>query len=346
MSRPGRATRRATGSVDGSQLALDLGPGADLIPFRYDGGLHLADANLWLDPHSRRPVAYVSHGHSDHCAPHGHVLATPATAAFYRRRTGRSAVTEIPFHQPHHYRGRMLELFPAGHILGASQVMVTGDDGRRLVYTGDFKLRPAPCLDAAEVRECDVLVMECTFGHPRYRFPSIAEVEAQLADFVRRCLEQDVVPVVCGYVLGKGQEALRLLTRAGFRVAVHESIYGVAKLYEQQGVALGDYELLSLASVPALQGKVVLCPPHVKQAVTAPLGRFRTVMLTGWAVDPRARYRYGVDEMIGLSDHADFTELVEYVARARPRVVYTVHGDDAFAAYLRTQGVEAYHLGG
>ena len=25
------------------------------------------------------PVAYVSHGHSDHCLPHGHALATPAT---------------------------------------------------------------------------------------------------------------------------------------------------------------------------------------------------------------------------------------------------------------------------
>jgi Cft2 family RNA processing exonuclease len=67
-------------------------------------------------------------------------------------------------------------------------------------------------------------------------------------------------------------------------------------------------------------------------------------MLSGWAIDPRARYRYGVDEMIGLSDHADFGELMEYVARARPKVVYTVHGDSTFSGYLRREGIEAYHL--
>jgi len=324
----------------GEQLTLDLAG----LPFRYEAGLHLEQANLWLDPHTRRPVAYVSHGHTDHCRPHGHVLATPPTAELYRWRTGRLGVTELPFGVPYQYRGCTLELFEAGHVLGASQVLVTEAGGRRLVYTGDFKLRAAPCLPAAQVRECDVLVMECTFGHPRYRFPALSEVEAQLRDFVVRCLEQDVIPVVCGYVLGKGQEALCLLTRAGFQVAVHESIFRIAQLYERFHVDLGTYELLNLASAPALKGKVVLCPPHLKQRVTAPLGRSRTVMLSGWAIDPAARYRYGVDEMIGLSDHADFAELLEYVERARPRVVYTLHGDEAFAAYLRRQGIEAHHL--
>jgi Cft2 family RNA processing exonuclease len=276
--------------------------------------------------------------------PHGHALATPATAAFYRLRTRRTLVTEVPFHQTHRIKDWSIELFPAGHVLGASQALVIGPDGRRLVYTGDFKLRPAPCLEPAEVRECDVLVMECTFGHPQYRFPPMEVVERQLRAFVDRCLERDQTPVVCGYVLGKGQEALSLLTRAGYRVAVHESIYRVAKVYEAQGVDLGSYELLSLASVPALKGKVVLCPPHLKKSVTAPLGAYRTVMLSGWAIDPRAKYRYGVDDMIGLSDHADFGELLEYVERARPKVVYTVHGDDAFAAHLRRRGVDARHL--
>jgi Cft2 family RNA processing exonuclease len=314
------------------------------LPFSYDRGVHLQEAELWLDPHARRPVAYVSHGHSDHCRPHGHALATPATAAFYRLRTRRSSVTEVPFGQPHRIKGWTFELFPAGHVLGASQVMAVGPDGRRIVYTGDFKLRPAPCQEPAEVRRCDVLVMECTFGHPHYRFPSLEEVDTQLRAFVDRCFARGQIPVVCGYVLGKGQEALCLLTRAGYRVAVHDSIYRVAKVYEAHGVALGEYEALNMASAAGLRDAVVLCPPHLKKTVTPALGPCRTVMLSGWAVDARARYRYGVDEMIGLSDHADFGELLEYVERAKPQTVYTVHGDDAFARYLRQRGVDAHHL--
>lgn len=324
------------------QLSLPLV--LDSLPFNYERGLHLSDADFWLDPHTRRPVAYVSHGHSDHCLPHGHAVATPATAEFYRLRTKRERVTELPFNQPHRVGDREIELFPAGHILGASQVLVTGPDGRRLVYTGDFKLRAAPCLDAAEVRECDVLVMECTFGHPRYRFPTMEVIEEQLRAFVDRCFDQDLIPVVMGYVLGKSQEALCLLGRAGYQVAVHESIVRVVQAYERQGIEFGAYETLNLASVEALRGKVVLCPPHLRKTVTAPLTRYRTVMLTGWAVDPSARYRYGGGEMIALSDHADFTELLEYVERARPKVVYTVHGDNNFSKYLRSQGIEAHHL--
>lgn len=315
-----------------------------MLPFRYDRGLHLSDADFWLDPHTRRPVAYVSHGHSDHCLPHKHAVATPATAEFYRLRTKRDLVTELPFGQIYRTGDRSIELFPAGHVLGASQAMVIDADGKRLVYTGDFKLHQAPCLDVAEVRECDVLVMECTFGRERYRFPNIEDIDAQLRAFVERCFEQDVIPVVMGYVLGKGQEALCLLTRAGYPVAVHESISRVAKVYEQQGVTFGEYESLDLMNASALRGKVVLCPPHLRRNVTNYLPRYRSVMLTGWALDPSARYRYGVDEMIALSDHADFDELCEYVKRAKPRVVYTLHGDNAFSRYLRTQGVEAHHL--
>ncbi len=235
--------------LDLEQLPLPL----DVLPFRYERGLQLSGSDLWLDPHSRRPVAYVSHGHSDHCLPHGHALATPATAEFYRLRTKRSGVTEVPFGRAHRAADQEIELFPAGHVLGASQVLATAPDGRRLVYTGDFKLRQAPCLDAAEVRECDVLVMECTFGHPRYRFPNIDEIDAQLRAFVDRCFEQDVIPVVMGYILGKSQEALCLLTRAGYAVAAHESIVRVCEVYERQGVEFGPYESLRLHRAPRIR---------------------------------------------------------------------------------------------
>ena len=69
-------------------------------------------------------------------------------------------------------------------------------------------------------------------------------------------------------------------------------------------------------------------PPNV--GTLERLGRQVRIAVTGWAVDPRAKYRFGVDHAMPLSDHADYDELFEAVARVEPRVVYCTHGPEEF----------------
>ena len=72
--------------------------------------------------------------------------------------------------------------------------------------------------------------------------------------------------------------------------------------------------------------------------------RKRTAVLTGWALDKGTRYFNGADQAIPLSDHADFSELSEYVKKAQPQRVYTVHGFAEFAEFLREKGFDAEPL--
>ena len=69
------------------------------------------------------------------------------------------------------------------------------------------------------------------------------------------------------------------------------------------------------------------------------------IAVTGWAVDQRAKYRLGVDHALPLSDHADYDELFEAVARVEPRVVYCTHGPESFVDRLRDAGYDAHLLG-
>ena len=46
-----------------------------------------------------------------------------------------------------------------------------------------------------------------------------------------------------------------------------------------------------------------------------------------------------------LSDHADYDELFEAVARVEPRVVYCTHGPESFVDRLRDAGYDARPLG-
>jgi putative mRNA 3-end processing factor len=192
------------------------------------------------------------------------------------------------------------------------------------------------------VAQCEVLVIESTFGHPRYRFPKRAEIYGEVCSFARKSLEEGAVPVFLAYVLGKGQEAVRLLADAGFSVAVHPSIAGVCDIYRELGCFLkyrrfdGEIEANEVLVVPAHLARA----PELNR-----LGKTRTAVLTGWALDKGARFRYGTDAAFALSDHADFDALVQYVAQSGASKIFTVHGfAKELAACLRDRGFHAQPL--
>ena len=47
-------------------------------------------------------------------------------------------------------------------------------------------------------------------------------------------------------------------------------------------------------------------------------------MISGWAVEPNAIYRYQVDAAFPLSDHADYDDLLRYVELVQPQRVLTL----------------------
>src|SRR5206468_3724557 len=131
---------------------------------RFERGIYLPDLDLWLDPQVRRALAFVSHAHADHVGLHDQIIATPATAAMMRLRAQVSSrFRALEFRERFRLGEASVTLYPAGHILGSAQILVEFR-GRRLLYSGDFKLRSGRSTEAAEVPEADVLIMETTFG--------------------------------------------------------------------------------------------------------------------------------------------------------------------------------------
>ncbi|MDZ7373823.1 MAG: MBL fold metallo-hydrolase [candidate division KSB1 bacterium] len=309
----------------------------------YDRGIRIAGTRLHLDAHRIVEFSFVSHGHTDHLHNHRKILATPATARFHQLRGRKSEVVQADYHEPLEIEGMYVELLPSGHILGAAQIFVERS-GESLLYTGDFKTRPSAMCDPVEVRHADVLVVECTYGRPEYRFASTEDLVERLAHFVESCHRWGEVPVVLGYALGKAQEAVYWLNRLGQKVFVWPEVAAVCSVYREFGRDPGPYDLWT--GGPIGEG-VVVAPPHaLRRPVLRTLGSFRSILLSGWAVDPGVRYRFGVDEAIPFSDHADFDELLEFVRRVQPRKVFTTHGFDDFAAELRWRGYDAWPLRG
>jgi len=314
-----------------------------VIEVRYERGVYLPNENIWLDPWDGKPFAFVSHAHSDHIAPHEEIIVSERTSRLMQARLpGKRAEHVLTFGEKAIVRGLDVTLIPAGHIFGSAQFFLETASGS-LLYTGDFKLRPGGSAEPAEWRNAETLIMETTFGLPRYRFPPTEEVVGQIVAFCRDALETGAVPVLLGYSLGKAQEILCALGGAGLKPMLHGSVHRMTRIYEQFGQSFCDYERYNTKEVA---GKVLICPPSANRSrMLEKIREKRVAMISGWAVDPNAVYRYQVDAAFPLSDHADYTDLVRYVELVKPQRVLTLHGFAAeFARDLRDRGIEAWAL--
>ena len=306
--------------------------------------VHLPQIGWWLDAQARAERSFVSHAHSDHIARHKEIICTPATARFlHARLPGRRIVTELPFGRPHALEfGVTATLHPAGHILGSSQILLESAEHGSLLYTGDFKLRPGLAAEPCATPRADVLIMETTFGLPRYTFPPEADVIAQLVAFCQTAVADGATPALLCYSLGKSQEVLCALAAAGLPVMLQADTFRLTRIYQNLGVAFPPFREFDHREVA---GHVVLCPPH-SSGLLSRIPALRTAVITGWALDPGAIYRYRCTAAFPLSDHADYPSLLRYVELVQPKRVLTLHGfAREFAATLRARGLDALALG-
>ncbi|MFC5971096.1 mRNA 3'-end processing factor [Halomarina salina] len=311
---------------DGVELVMDSG---DRV---------VCDAN---DPDG--DVNVLSHAHGDHLyrnAP-DEVICSALTAALARARREDEphprTVEDHPF----------VDLSPAGHIPGSRATLVTDpESGRRILYTGDCSTRERFGMDGLAPPDADVLVVETTYGRPEYEFAPQAELEREIVDF----LDDTEGPLLLfGYTLGRAQ-GLQLLVERSSRTRpyvteaterVNETIESVervdygARRYRED-TELGEDDVLVL---PSQTSKLTFVDHIVEETGATKVG------FSGWATNSSFKFRGGYDETFVLSDHCDFSELVEVVEQVDPETVYTQHGfAEEFADHCVSLGYEAQAL--
>ena len=316
------------------------------------GQPYLPELDLWLDPRRSKEFAFVSHAHSDHFAPHRLILCSSETRKILRGRFGakRSEFLDAPLGGFLDLNGFRLRFLSAGHIAGSAQLHVERlSDGATLVDTGDFKLRPGLSSEPTEIRPADTVIMETTFGLPRFRMPPTEEVIASIATFSRETLAAGEIPIFLCYSLGKAQELLMSLHAQAPELAfqLHPSVAKMTKLVATLGYQFPPFTEFDPGK-RSPSGHVVIRPPSMGRGkATHRLPNSRVAMVTGWAIDASARYRYRADQAFPLSDHADFDDLLAYVEKTSPKKVITLHGyTREFAAVLRSRGVDAWSISG
>jgi len=294
---------------------------------------------LILDPEravrkTDKTLVGISHAHSDHLKSHTSdlVLTQPTSDLFHCGAEKR----HLSYHEAFEFGGMGISLLNANHIIGSSQFKI--ENGKTIVYTGDFRLQKSMLFEDCEVPSCDALIIESTYGLPHFKFPSVEDVSR---DIERWVIQNRTKNIIFGaYALGKSQELIRILNNAGVVPLVHAYVHKVSKIYEKNGVKIGEF-----VNAETDEGREMMRDPFVSivpnrlvkldfiDSLSSQTNRDTiAAMATGWGLLYTFPY---VDKVFCLSDHSDFYQLIDYVKQSGAREVYTVHGyEDEFAREL------------
>ncbi|HYZ88398.1 MAG TPA: MBL fold metallo-hydrolase [Myxococcales bacterium] len=309
-------------------------------------GLRLRGTQLYLEPIGRPQLGFLAHARGARAILPERTVATAGTVALLEaaqpRALRKAAPLPAAWGKPFSLGALTLTVHPAGHVLGSAQLECELG-GKSVVYASDLGGSGARAPATAEPLEqvhCDVLLLRATYGHPRYAFPPRAEVLQDLSRFVTATLAERRTPVVLAAPLGGAQEAVRHLAEHELRL--HSAPLRFCEVYRAQGVDLP--RTLPLAS--AKSGEVVLLPAHPRVKRLLPdLEPYRLCLLSGRAAEHGFAEHVGVDRALPISDHAGFSDLLEYAAGSGASRVVVVHGQaEELIHALRKRGIPAHTL--
>ena len=269
------------------------------------------------DGATKKNYHVITHAHADHLGgltTGRYQVATKPTLDLIGTIRGElKNPMSLDYGIPQEFDGGRLFLYPASHILGASQVFVETKEGS-YAFTGDFKLKGTPVLHP------DELVIEATYGRPE-EVREYVNVDVLLLDLVEQGISKSPVDVYASQ--GKLQEVLSIFSSLPkwVKIIMDKKSYEVAKIYEKYGIKFPKYFTSSskdaIDEVREKNPYVALWPLSVRRN-----RKNLSIIVTGWAGKPIV-YLNANTIMVGLSDHADFNELLYYVDESKARWIIT-----------------------
>lgn len=206
----------------------------------------------------------------------------------------------------------------AGHVLGSTLFEVVTPEGN-VVYTGDLQFKDSFTLKGAEPVSCDVLIIDSTFGSRGFSFPDREAVAQEMVEWARYIIKKGKVPTFKADSLGNAQEVIKAFNiYSTLAVKVHYRVAQINNIYTSNGHHL-EYSDGELEEKPETtsSGEYILVTPKNLKLKGHP--KLEPALVSGFAL-------WTKKTAFPLSDHADFKQLMEYVAACKPKTVLTCFG--------------------
>lgn len=299
-----------------------------------DGGLRLSGTPLWLDARRPVPLSFLSSALA--FRHHQRLVTSVDTVTLLSDRLGATDALASPLGRRFSVGELVLELVPAGFMVGAASLLVE-HRGCRVLYCGGLRPEPGWLGEAGQVRAVDVLVLDSQGAAGPKRLPVQRRTARELLRWTGEVLAEGDSPVLVAEALGMAQELCHLLASEGLKVRAHRAVAKWNRRVRDCGVPLARAPELRRPLGPR---EVAVIPPEALEALPRLAPRGRVALVSADAAELSSRQTLGAEVGFALSCHADDEALRRFVVDSGARQVYLgPHQGGRLAPSLRALGL-------
>src|SRR5450432_321990 len=206
----------------------------NLISFT-DKGLYCQKGDFYIDPWKPVERAVITHGHSDHAYfGHTYYLCHTHTKPILQLRLGENNYQTLNWSEAININNVQVSLYPAGHIIGSSQVRLECN-GEVWVVSGDYKVEDDGISGKFEPVACNTFITESTFGLPIYKWKPQQQVYENIITWINKNKENGKTSVLLAYSLGKAQRVLQAIKETTQTIFAHGAIFNMQQMLIDAG---------------------------------------------------------------------------------------------------------------
>jgi len=283
------------------------------------------------NPEGSHELLFISHAHDDHLPnKKSKVLASSITIDVANIRKNKRLLDS----------GEMLWsdekyiLYDAGHVPGSKMIELEINN-IRILYTGDFSLHKNPLVDVSmPSHKIDILIMDGTYFSPYYSLPEPKSVIDEIIEFIHKNDHTALYFFV--YPYGKSQVLGSYFDKYGLSYYYYDGFKRLNDVVEKHLDYKFSGKYLSLEEIKKKDSGVFILPLRYRHMIS----RGIKLGISGWGKSPYYAKMLGLDKVFPYSDHADFNDLLYFIERLKPDIIYgfQLNGNkEFFEKYLREE---------
>jgi putative mRNA 3-end processing factor len=270
-------------------------------------------------------IGFITHAHKDHITSsyNNKVFLTQATLDILNIYGLNPDTKILEYNKKYKFDDLEYKIINSGHVLG-SYSLILEYNGTKINITSDLNTLPTTVTKEAKIEDCDILIIESTYGSQKDVFPNKDKEYNKLLKWITFNKLNNRLPIIGAYPLGKTQELVKLISdNTNYNIGLTNEAYDICNVYQNHNIKMKNYYKINgnLNDLDLL----ILNPSKINKTF---INALSITCKKNLAFATTSGMNFNIGEKFNISNHSDINQLLNYIDESNAKTIYTYHGKD------------------